>query len=179
MPSSIRRLALVVALAWCTSAGATTLRLRTLEALVAESDQVVDARVVASHAEQQGSDGPIYTVYELESLDWLRPGPLGRPARFVVRQPGGTVGELTMVASGAAHFQLGERVLLFTKDYGAGFQQVSNLTQGALRVESTGAVAGGAVAAPRVRPCAPFPGGVPDDLAALKQRVRDLVAGTP
>jgi hypothetical protein len=178
MSSSIGRLALIAALAWCSTAQGTTLRLRSLEALVAESDQIAEVRVVASHAEQEGPEAPIFTVYEVESLDWLRAGPLGRPARFVVRQPGGTVGDLTMVASGAAHFRVGERVLLFTTDYGTGFQQVSNLAQGAVRIE--GAATGAAAVAPRVRAEAPFPGGAPEDLAAFKQRVRDLVAaGAP
>lgn len=124
-------LALALALAAC-SAAATTLVPRSLRVLSREADQVFAGRVLSASA--SWIDGAIWTTYELEVTDWIKEGRGGAPARTSVRQLGGQVGEERMVAIGIPQFAIGEELVLFTKDYGAGWQSVHNHSQGALAV---------------------------------------------
>ena len=156
------------------SAQATTIVLRTLPQIVAEADQALQGRVVEAHAVAEGQ--VIFTVYTLEVSDWMKTGPAGRASRIEIRQPGGTVDGVTMTVIGAAQFRVGDELVLLTKDYGReGHQQVANLMQGALPVVTeAGLVPGSALR--RVPGIARFPDGGPEDLDALKARIRELAS---
>lgn len=170
----MRRLVLVSLLACAaSSASATTIVLRTLPQIVAEADQVLQGRVVEARAVAE--DAVIFTVYAIETSDWMKEGRAGRASRVEIRQPGGTVDGVTMTVIGAAHFRVGDELVLFTKDYGGqGHQQVANLMQGSLPVAADAGISAGGPR--RVPGIAGFPGGGPQDLDALKARIRELVA---
>ena len=172
-------LAALAAAALPLSAAATTIQLQDLSELVSGAEAVVQGRVLSAQAVEQGTI--IVTEYQVEVSDWLKPGPQGSPRTIVIRQPGGTVGDVTMTVVGAAHFAVGEELILFTRDYGGlGHQQVENLSQGALWIATEPVPPGARSAGPprkSLPQAAGFPrGGAPADLEAFKARVRELVA---
>lgn len=103
-----------------------------LPTLVAESDQVVVARVLAldSHFDEHGQIVTDVTMQVEESVK----GPLAPGAAVTVRRKGGTVGDIGMRVSGEPSFTVGETVVLFAARSTGGVLRPVGMSQGALRV---------------------------------------------
>jgi hypothetical protein len=101
--------------------------------LAAESHRVVRATVVARYVlPHRGDRGEIYTRVELQVREYL----LGDgPGQITVQQLGGQIGDLRMVISGNAEFEVGQEVIVFL-DYAPEFElhYVVGLAQGLFRV---------------------------------------------
>jgi hypothetical protein len=94
-------------------AHATSVRALSLEALARGADLVVHGRAVDRSSEWVSGGKLIQTttrVRVLEQLKGTAPGEL-----IEVREPGGTVGELTQKAWGAPEIGVGEEVVLFLR----------------------------------------------------------------
>ena len=167
----------LVALAVALPAGATTMVLQDLPTAVASADQIVRVRVVG--ATPVMALGSIWTDYALESLEWLKAGPQGSAPQITIRQLGGTLDGITMVAEGMAQFTVGDEVLLMTKDYGGGWQSVQNVMQGALPVKTTRLPTARGVIERKSLPGAAqmFSEAGGDDLPGFEGRIRRLLAG--
>jgi hypothetical protein len=125
-------LAVPAALLVAPRARATTIQARSMKQMSLEADQVLVGEVVSAQAAWE--DGTIWTTYDLRVVDWVKPGRGGKTAHALVKQLGGVVGDEGMLAEGVPQFQPGDEVMLFTKDYGGGWQSVHNCWQGALKV---------------------------------------------
>ncbi len=101
--------------------------------MTADADQIVQGRVVSKTAAYE-ADKAIWTTYSVEVSETVKTKAATPPKQVVIKQLGGTVGDLTLEASGIPHFSVGDEAILFTKDYGAGWQSVANGPQGAQRV---------------------------------------------
>jgi hypothetical protein len=140
--------------------------------MASEADRVVHARVL-SGAAAWDAEGRIWTTYELEVIDPVKGAGLRPGDQTEIRQIGGTVGDVTCTAPGIPHFEAGEEAVLFTKDYGAGWQSVHNAWQGRLRVERPAPAPGGLGPARPSLPDAPtLFRGASADLDAFKASVR-------
>jgi hypothetical protein len=81
------------------------------DALARNSAAAVHGRVVALDSTWDPSVGAIYTNVTLDVLrGWGLPG---SPARIVVKQLGGVVGETALIIGGQARFEIGEEVFVF------------------------------------------------------------------
>ena len=81
------------------------------QSLIASTEQaarIAHGRVVAANV-VRGSDGDLYTIYDLEILDALK----GSRERLALRQLGGQLGDEVVMAAGVPHFHDGEEVLVF------------------------------------------------------------------
>lgn len=168
---------LAFAAALAPEAGATTIQLRSLPEMVSHADHVVQGRVINARAVEDHR-GQIYTEYQIEVSDWLKAGQAEPQRSLVIRQLGGIIGDRGVYAEGIAHFQVGQEVLLFTKDYGGnGHVQVANASQGALLVAEDDAPGrSGQAPGRRLRGASSFVGGAPESLDEFKAAVRALVA---
>lgn len=103
-----------------------------LTTLVAESDQVIVARVLAleSHFDDRGQIVTDVTMQVEESVK----GQLAPGAAVTVRRKGGTVGDIGMRVSGEPSFSVGETVVLFAARGSSGVLRPVGMSQGALRV---------------------------------------------
>jgi hypothetical protein len=98
-----------LALAGLPAVGAASLRAVSDDTLARSSAAAVQGRVVASSAHWDDAAGTIYTYVTIDVVkSW---GLAGQPARVVVKQLGGIVGDTAFVV-GAAQFTVGE-VLVF------------------------------------------------------------------
>ncbi|MEZ5420084.1 MAG: matrixin family metalloprotease [Vicinamibacterales bacterium] len=81
------------------------------EALAASSAAAVQGRVAATSAQWDTAADTIYTFITIDvSRSW---GLDGAPARVVVKQLGGVVGDVAFLVGGQARFEVGEEVLVF------------------------------------------------------------------
>jgi hypothetical protein len=103
-------LLLVLLLALAPPAGATTLVRRGLEALTADNEAVVHARVVEVHSYWNADRTLIFTDVRAKSLQSLKGDPSGE---IVVTLLGGTVGETTLLILGAPQLAPGAEYVLF------------------------------------------------------------------
>lgn len=105
--------------------------------LAAQSHRVVRATVVARYVlPHRGDRGEIYTRVELQVREYL----LGDgPGQITVQQLGGQIGDLRMVISGNAEFEVGQEVIVFL-DYAPEFElhYVVGLAQGLFVIDPTG-----------------------------------------
>lgn len=162
------------------SAEATTFHLKSLPDMVAHADEILQGRVINARAVEDHR-GQIYTEYQIEVSDWMKSGRPAPGRSIVIKQLGGIIGDRGVYAEGIAHFEVGQEVLLFTKDYsGHGRVQVANLSQGALTIadEASDAAPGRSGQAPgrNLRGTGSFVGGAPERLDDFKAAVRALVA---
>ncbi len=99
---------LIVATSTITEA---SLRVATDETLARSSAAAVQGRVVAVTAQWEDAADTIYTFVTVDVVrSW---GLDGSPARVVVKQLGGVVGDTAFVVGGQARFEVGEDVLVF------------------------------------------------------------------
>lgn len=175
MRTALAGLALV--LVWApTTSRSTTIELRPLAQMATEAQTIVHARVLAV-APAYEQDQRIWTTYTLEVIEGLKPD-LAAGSRLTIKQVGGTVGEHTLEAVGFPHFQQGDEVVLFLKDFGAGWQSVMNAWQGCLRVTPPQPAAAGKAAVPARVPDAAglFEDAKSTELAGFKAAVRAALA---
>lgn len=97
-------------LALAAPASASAVLDRSVEEMAARSHAVVRGTVVRSEARWDASGRRIQTYTQVRVTESLKGGLSGV---VVVRQPGGRVGDLEQLASGAAAFSPGEDVVLF------------------------------------------------------------------
>jgi hypothetical protein len=83
-------------------------------ALVERSDHVAVVDVTASTAAWDARGERIVTTVELSVVESWK-GPMPPAARLRVVQPGGTVGDTSMVVFGTSRFSPGERALVFLR----------------------------------------------------------------
>lgn len=114
------------------SARASLVEALDLQTLVAESDQVVVARVLSldSHFDERGQ---IVTDAAMQVEESVK-GDVAPGAAVMVRRQGGTVGEIGMRVSGEPTFVVGETVVLFAAQSTGGVLRPVGMSQGALRV---------------------------------------------
>lgn len=116
----VRTLCLAVTVALLAAAGpagAVLTRARTVEQLAADADAIVRGRVVEQSVEMEPETGRVRTFSTVEVSACLR-GDDATGSRVVISQIGGTVGDVTVVASGAAPLAVGQDVLLFLRGKG-------------------------------------------------------------
>lgn len=102
---------MALALASVPAPGAASLRAVSDDTLARSSAAAVQGRVVASSAHWDDAAGTIYTFVTIDVVkSW---GLAGQPARVVVKQLGGIVGDTAFVVGGQAQFTVGEDVLVF------------------------------------------------------------------
>ena len=100
-----------LALASLPAVSAASLRAVSDDTLARSSAAAVQGRVVASSAHWDDAAGTIYTYVTIDVVkSW---GLAGQPARVVVKQLGGIVGDTAFVVGGQAQFTVGEDVLVF------------------------------------------------------------------
>lgn len=117
---------------------ASTMQLFSLESMCEMSDAIVQGEVVDAVAAYE-PNGQIWTTYTIAVTDSLKSPTAKAESTITVKQVGGTVGDLTLQVPLIPHFAPGDELLLFTKDYGGGWQSVTNGPQGCLRVEHVSA----------------------------------------
>jgi hypothetical protein len=129
-------LAALACLLWAAASHAAQYPARTLDQMCAEAQNIVHGRVVGSSA-ARGLGGHVWTTYVIEIDEALLAAGGKSPRQITIVQLGGTVadGSGTMVA-GIPQFSVKDEVVLFTRDYGAGWQSVQNGPQGALLVQT-------------------------------------------
>jgi hypothetical protein len=149
-----------------------------MEQLVMTAQTITQGRV-AAQSSFRDAKGRIWTTYTVEIQDQLKGTDSKTTAkRLTIRQLGGTVGGVTMRASGVAHFTTGEDVLLFARDFGSGAQSVFNTPMGALRIIRDNA---DVTSGPQIRQTVAQPAarvhvaGKDEDLEQFKVQIREIV----
>jgi hypothetical protein len=124
--------ALAITLLALPAARASLVEALDLQTLVAESDQVVLARVLSqeSHYDERGQ---IVTDVAMQVEESVK-GDVAAGAAVMVRRQGGTVGDIGMRVSGEPTFVVGETVVLFAARSTGGVLRPVGMSQGALRV---------------------------------------------
>lgn len=152
-------------------ASATTIVKRSLADMVGLSELVLEVRVTAKESVRPETVGGLWTRYDLEVVDVLAGGGLERGQVVSILQVGGTEGDRRVVAVGIPHYEVGDRVVVFLRDYGAGLPSVVNAAQGSLKVR----VRDGVDVVPSATTY--FPEARTDELGLFKQAVRAALAG--
>ena len=112
------------------TAEAEVIRAIPLEQLCQSSDFITRGEVVDAIAAYE-NDSLIWTTYTIVVAESIK-APASTPFDVMeVKQLGGTVDDITLYAGSNPHFSVGDQVLLFSKDYGAGWQSPVNGAQGA------------------------------------------------
>ena len=120
--------ALSSSLAW-----ATLVPTMTLEDLASQSQSVVHGKVVKTWSAWDNNQQVIWTHYEVEVSDSLK-GPA--QSKLVVSEPGGTVGETSMLIAGTPVYEVGEEIVLFTEATPIGYARTCGWGQGKFRVSA-------------------------------------------
>jgi len=129
IPSGIVALALLVT----TIASALTVAAIGLDQLTAESDLIIHCRALSSHS--QWEDQNIYTYTNVQVLETLK-GTVG--GEVMVKQPGGTVGDIGAEIDGAPSLHDGEELVLFLREW-EGNYWIHSIVLGKFSVIRTGA----------------------------------------
>jgi hypothetical protein len=85
-----------------------------LPALVAKSDHIAVADVLSVRAAWDEAHERIESTIELSVVETWK-GAMSPASHLTIVQPGGTVGDLTMVVFGMSQFRAGERSLIFAR----------------------------------------------------------------
>jgi hypothetical protein len=125
------RIFMLLALAWATSAQATTTIPMYLDDLTAESQTVVHGTVIASRTEWDENRRMIYTIYTIAPMEYMK-GNLG--ATFELREPGGERDGIGMTVVGVPEFSAGQEAVLFVWTDREGRHQVTAFEQGAVEI---------------------------------------------
>lgn len=137
------------------------------------ADFIVHGRVVAQSSVREG--GLIWTSYTLQVTEPLKTQ--GHEIKtFHFRQLGGKVGDLRQLATGTVCFDRNDEVILFTKDYGNGFQAVAEGERGRVRVRSIESNKQKRQIVPEAIRLAPGEAAI--DLDRFKQQLRDAIKDT-
>jgi hypothetical protein len=112
LPAALLALALVPGAA--SRASATLILALDLPAMVGRADRIAVVDVVSVSASWNDRHDRISTAVELTVVDCWK-GALPAGAHLTVRQPGGTVGDITTTVDGMPRFSPGERALVFLR----------------------------------------------------------------
>lgn len=126
---------IALALLLPTGATATVLRALTLDALIADADAIVLARVERSGARlvREGTGATPYTFTTLHVSKWLKGD---GPARIVLKERGGQFGNHGLTIDGAPEYRAREEVLVFLsrRPNDTKYFRTSGMTQGKFTV---------------------------------------------
>lgn len=170
-------IALFGILAPCAAAGGQSAGPDELARFCRRADYILHGRVTAQSSIRD-RDGLIWTSYTLVVAEPLKAPAPAAVKTFQFRQLGGRVGDLRQVATGSADIRRNDEVILFTRDYGAGFQAVAEGDRGCLRVRTvTDPRRAAASRDRRIVPaaCKVAPGRASIDLDRLKEQLREAV----
>ncbi|MFW5968537.1 MAG: hypothetical protein ACOCV2_13520, partial [Persicimonas sp.] len=121
---------LIVMLASTAAFSATVLKLD-LESLVANSDQIVEGQVVET--ESRVEEGKVFTYTTIEVEEGLKGSEAGET--ITIRQIGGRTDELATRVAGLAHFERGEKAMVFLERPGAEASPVvTGMSQGKFEI---------------------------------------------
>lgn len=109
--------------------GATILQRLSLGEMARTSTSIVRARVTGSKEVVRGGD--VFTVFNFETLERLKPG---TPA-VEVAVPGGVAGGIRQVVAGAPTLRAGREYVMFLWTGGSGLTQLMGMSQGLFSVE--------------------------------------------
>ena len=123
----MRVLCLICALAAGT-ASATTLQMLSTDQMIRQSTAIVRAKVTGSSTIARGS--AIYTVYRLSVEETLK----GSGTFDSVSVPGGALGGLRQMVSGAPSLAIGQDYVIFLWTSRSGLTQIIGLSQGLFSV---------------------------------------------
>lgn len=129
-------LLITATLALAGSLWATTVRPASVERLTQLSSMIIEGRATNTWSEWNAQHTAIYTYTQFQVARTLK----GQSAQTIlVRQRGGTVGDIRQVLFGVRHFQVGEDAVLFLQPVpGAnGTMEIVDLMQGNFRVSHT------------------------------------------
>jgi hypothetical protein len=124
----------LVVLAAATPMSATTFIVPDDAELVQKSEGIITGVVVSARVAEIES-GYIETFYEI-ALDRVLKGPFRPKTRITIQSPGGVIGTRFMFAESAAHFQIGDEVLLFLTPHRGGWT-TTDLTLGKFKFAVT------------------------------------------
>jgi hypothetical protein len=97
------------------STQATTMNQIGIRNLAQGAEKIVQAKVTAVVTQWNNNQTVIYTYVRMNIVDDLITGDQDR--EIIIKQPGGTIGTLTLAVSGTSRYQVGEENVLFlTKD---------------------------------------------------------------
>jgi len=123
------------------SAWATTLRKLSIDDMIQQSTSIVRVTVTGSSAAFRGKD--IYTYYQLQVIENMKPPTSNMPQSLAVAVPGGVAGGVRQMVAGAPVLASGQEYVIFLWTSKSGLTQVIGLSQGLFAV--TGNSAGVAV----------------------------------
>jgi hypothetical protein len=118
----------VVAVAAVVAAQATTLQRLSLDDMIRQSTSVVRAKVTGSYTTLRGQD--IWTFYQLQVLETLKPGAPAAGGSVDVGVPGGTMKGVRQAVAGAPALTPGTEYVVFLWTSRSGLTQVIGLSQG-------------------------------------------------
>jgi hypothetical protein len=124
-------------LAAVAAAQATTLQRLSVDDMIQQSTSVVRAKVTGSYAAMRGQD--IWTFYQLQVLETLKPGATAAGVSVDVGVPGGTLGGVRQAVAGAPALAPGTEYIVFLWTSRSGLTQVIGLSQGLFLVTPDGA----------------------------------------
>jgi hypothetical protein len=128
---------LLASLAILPPAGATTLLQLSMSDMIQQSTSIVRATVTASSGAFRGRD--IYTYYQIQILETVKPGSGPASPQMQIAVPGGVAGGFRQPVAGAPSLTVGGQYVLFLWTSRSGLTQVIGLSQGLFTViPSTG-----------------------------------------
>ena len=125
------RLCALLALVLALPTGATLVPTMSVEQMIDDSEVVVHGKVWRTWAAWDDAHQNIWTHYEILVADVLKGSVDGK---FVVSEPGGTVGELSMAIAGTPGYQVGEEVVVFAVRTPIGLMRTCGWGQGQFAV---------------------------------------------
>ena len=126
-------LALVFILGFVIQSGATIMKYLEVEDLAQASTHVFRGEVLGAQVFWTDDHKSIYTATQIRVDEGFK-GALRKGEIVTVRQPGGEIDGVSLDYDGRPTFQIGESVVLFTKQLKDGYV-VTGLKQGKMRVE--------------------------------------------
>lgn len=123
---------LLASLALLPQAGATTLLQLSMNDMIQQSTSIVRAKVTGSRGAYRGAE--IYTYYQLQILETVKPssGQAGMQTEIAV--PGGVASGVRQPVAGAPSLTVGAEYVLFLWTGRSGLTQVIGLSQGLFKV---------------------------------------------
>jgi hypothetical protein len=107
-----------------------------LEEVVAASESIVQGTVVRTWSDWDEAHKYIWTHYEIQVADELKGAVSGK---FIVSEPGGSVGETELQIAGTPQYAVGEEVVLFAERTPLGYLRTCGWGQGKFQVARTAA----------------------------------------
>jgi hypothetical protein len=122
---------LLASLTLLPQAGATTLLKLSMNDMIQQSTSIVRAKVTGSRGAFRGQD--VYTYYQLQILETVKPGGARAGTQTEIAVPGGVAGGVRQPVAGAPSLTVGAEYVLFLWTSRSGLTQVIGLSQGLFR----------------------------------------------